>query len=203
MSEIDKNQYLENSRGHLIPLNLVREVDKLRDSLVMEIVVRSKNLNTILTDFKTEAMNDILAFVQLSAEKYGVKMGGEKGNIQLTSFDGKYKVSRSINEYIVFDERLQVAKTLIDECIKEWSADSRSEMRVLINSAFEVDKTGRINTERVLGLRRLDITHPKWITAMEAISDSVMVTGSKAYIRIYERKDNGQYEQINLDLAAI
>ena len=38
-----------------------------------------------------------------------------KGNVTLTSYDGKYKIQRAIAEYLHFDERLQVAKELIDD----------------------------------------------------------------------------------------
>jgi hypothetical protein len=31
------------------------------------------------------------------------------------------KIQRNIAEHIVFDERLQAAKQLIDECLKEWT----------------------------------------------------------------------------------
>ena len=66
---------------------------------------------------KRAMFNDIRAFCDLSAEKYGISFGGSKGNLQLTSYDGKYRVLVAVNESISFDERLQVAKALIDECI--------------------------------------------------------------------------------------
>lgn len=202
--EYDKKKFKEDSRGALVPLNLVKEIDITRDDLIIEIVKRSEELNKILNEFKVKAMADIQAFVDLSAEKYEVKIGGTKGNVTLISYDGRYKVSRSINDYIVFDERLQVAKQLIDECIKRWSGEGMNEyLKVIVDSAFQVDKTGNISVERILTLRRHDIKDPQWLKAMEAISDSITVTGSKAYIRIYKRDDAGKYHQINLDLAAI
>jgi len=59
-------------------------------------------------------MDDVGAFIQLSAEKYEVKVGGNKGNVSLLSFDGRYKIVRQVAENITFDERLQAAKALID-----------------------------------------------------------------------------------------
>ncbi|MBV5329997.1 MAG: DUF3164 family protein, partial [Chlorobium sp.] len=91
--------------------------------------------------------------LDLSAEKYGVTLGGVKGNINLVSFDGRFKVLREVSERLDFDERLQAAKALIDECLREWTRDSGAEVRTLIEDAFQVDKKGRINTQRILGLR--------------------------------------------------
>ncbi len=195
--------YMENAQGHLIPVEKVKEIDLERDALVREIVARAQDLSALLKEFKLSAMGDIGAFVELSAEKYGAKLGGSKGNIQLSSFDGRYKIRRDIQEHQVFDERLQAAKSLVDECIHEWSEGSNANIRALVNDAFYVDKQGNLNTNRILGLRRLNIDDPKWRQAMEAISDSLQVAGSKAYIRIYERQADGSYQQINLDLASL
>jgi hypothetical protein len=200
---INQNDYMENSHGSLVPKAHIHAIDLLRDQTVMNIVKQTEEINKILRFFKMQTMRDIDAFVQLSAEKYKVKWGGKRGNITLLSFNGEYKVIRSINDYIVFDERLQIAKEQIDNCAKKWSDGSRSEIKALINYAFQVDKTGKISTERILGLRRLDIKDPDWLKAMELISDSIQVTGSKEYVRIYKRNKEGKYDQIDLDFAAL
>ena len=75
---------------------------------------------------------------------------------------------------------------------------------MLVQSAFDTDKEGKINTGRVLGLRRLDIRDEKWQMAMKAISESLQVVGSKEYIRFYERiGSSDQYQPISLDIAAV
>jgi hypothetical protein len=66
------------------------------------------------------------------------------------SFDGSLKIQRNIAEHIVFDERLQAAKQLIDECLKEWTTDGRDEIKAIINQAFNVDKKGEISTTKFL-----------------------------------------------------
>jgi hypothetical protein len=98
-------------------------------------------------------------------------------------------VVRQVADFLVFDERLQVAKSIVDECIHEWVPGSGDEIRALIEHAFQVDKAGRVSTERILSLRKLDIQHDRWKAAMQAISDSVQVASSKSYVRVYERID--------------
>lgn len=194
--------YMRNALGHLVPTSTVRPIDIARDELVRELVDRAKTLSGTIGAFKREAFGDIAAFVQLSAEQYGAKLGGQKGNVTLLSFDGRYKVQRAISEHVNFDERLQAAKVLIDECIRDWSQGSRPELQALINDAFQVDKEGNINTGRVLGLRRLQIADEKWQRAMTAISEAVQVVGSKSYVRVYERVgDSEEYRPIALDVA--
>ena len=195
--------YMENAQGHLVPMAQVKEIDLARHELVMEKVVRALELQKQLSDFKAEIMGDIEAFIQLSAEKYQAAVGGKKGNVTLASFDGRFQIKRQISEFLTFDERLQAAKALIDECLKTWTQGSPSELRALVNDAFQVDKEGRINTGRILGLRRLDIGDDRWARAMQAISDSVQVRDVKAYFRIYERDEHGHMRAIPLDVAAL
>jgi len=194
--------YMQDAQGRLVPTEMVKDIDIARDELVRELIGRALPLRRDLAAYRKQAMEDIQAFVELSAERFDKPIGGAKGNVTLLSFDGEYKVLRAMDEYTVFDERLQVAKLLIDECIHEWAVDARPEIRTLINDAFQVDKTGRVNTNRVLGLRRLNIEDPRWKQAMEAIGESLQTIGSKAYIRLYQRQADGRYKQLPLDVAA-
>ncbi|KAF1073262.1 DUF3164 family protein [Halodesulfovibrio sp. MK-HDV] len=195
--------YMENAQGHFVPVDQVKPVDLARHELVMEKVDKAKAMQEELAALKGEIMNDVEAFVSLSAEQYGVKIGGQKGNVSLVSYDGQYQIKRQISEHLDFDERLQAAKSLIDECLKDWTEGSPGELRAVVNDAFQVDKEGKINVGRILGLRRLQIMDERWRRAMEAISDSIRVTGTKAYFRIYERNANGKMAAIPLDIAAL
>ncbi|WP_336939199.1 DUF3164 family protein [Acinetobacter modestus] len=195
--------YLQDMRGRLIPLSQIKPMDLERSDLVVRLCKSAKAEQERLRDFKGLAFGDIGAFVELSAEQYDVQLGGTKGNVTLHSFDGRFKIVRQIQDYIRFDERLQAAKALIDECIQSWSTDSNINLKTLVLDAFQVDKEGKISTGRVLGLRRHNIDDPKWLDAMRAISDSIIITDSKDYIRFYERDAEGKYQPISLDLANV
>lgn len=194
--------YREDAQGRLVPLAQIKEIDLARDELIAEIAAKAKQINHLLRTFRLNTFADIQAFAELSAEKYGAKIGGRKGNLTLTSFDGRIKILRAISDQLTFDERLQAAKVLIDECLSAWTDGARTELRTLINDAFKVDKEGKIDTARILTLRRMDIKDEKWQRAMSAIGDSLSVASSRSYIRIYERAGNtDDYTAINLDLA--
>lgn len=196
--------YMRNAQGHLVPEDMINDIDRVRDELVREIIAEAELLREQMAAFKRRAMADLYAFVDLSAEKYRVKMGGKKGNITFGSFDGSHKVRIDVNEYITFDERLQIAKKLIDECIHKWSEGSRAEIRALVEHAFQTDKEGKISVGRVLGLTRLKITDEQWIEAMRAVHDSMQVAGTTTYMRIYRRIGNGEkYEQVSLDFSKL
>ena len=196
--------YWVDPKGNLIPDANVKAIDKLRDQTVRRIWALAEALHQEMKNFKATSFDDVATFVQISADQYGAKIGGNKGNVQLLSFDGSLKIQRNIAEHIVFDERLQAAKHLIDECLKEWTTDGRDEIKAIINQAFNVDKKGEISTTKILGLKRIEIDHPTWLKAMQAISDSINIAGSKSYLRFYKRNDEtGEYIPMSLDLATI
>lgn len=196
--------YKQDTQGRLVHIDQIKPIDLARDELVNELVSKAVVQQQALRAFKAQAFGDIESFIELSAEQYGTSIGGKKGNVSLMSFDGRYKIQRAVQESITFDERLQAAKALIDECLNDWTADARPELAVIVHDAFRVDQAGNIRTGQVLGLRRLDINDKRWKRAMDAISDAVQVTGSKSYVRVYERVgDTDQYRPISLDIAAV
>ena len=198
-NNFDESKFMKNAQGAFIPIENVKPVDKLRDDLVKNLMSKTKEVQKIIEDHRNICWEDIKAFLEISASEHGVKYGGEKGNITLLSYDGKYKMLIANQDYISFNEKLQVAKELIDDCIKKWSNGADRNLLALVNDAFKVDKQGKISTDKILGLRRLEINDPTWQEAMKAITDSITIEDSRRYIRFYERRDkDGKYEHISL-----
>ncbi|MFC7419379.1 DUF3164 family protein [Iodobacter arcticus] len=198
--------FMEDAKGRLIPVASIKEIDIERDKLVKEIVVKAKEMRELLRKFKLDLMGDVEAFCDLSFERYNAPIGGKKGNVTLTTFNGQYKVVRAMHDVLTFDEGLQAAKALIDECVNSWSEGANPNIRVLVNDAFQVDKEGKISAGRVLGLRRLQMVDAtgKWELAMLALGESLRVQGTVPYIRVYERVGKeGKYEAISLDVAGV
>ena len=196
--------YWQDANGNLVPESKVKDIDKLRHQVVTDLCAMARQQRDGLRQFKHGAFGEVAALVATSLEQYGVKTGGEKGNVTLVSFDGRFKVVRHMHDHIVFGEQLMAAKALIDECVQEWSEGANDNIRVLVSHAFQTDREGKINTGRVLALRRLAIKDEKWQQAMQAIADSMQTASTKPYIRFYERMEaTGEYRPISLDVAAV
>jgi len=193
-----------DAKGKLTHETLVRDIDKERDRLVNELFNQSVALSQTLAEFKKRAFGDIAAFVSLSLEQYQVDVGGKKGNVTLYSYDGRFKIIRAIQDSMKFDERILAAKELIYQCVTEWTEGARPEAKAIIDHAFKTDNDGNLSVSRILSLRKLDIKDARWVSAMDAISESLQVVSSKSYVRVYERiGDTDNYRQIPLDLAAV
>jgi hypothetical protein len=201
--DIDGQIYWTNADGGLIPDGAVKSIDKLQDELVRKIVGFALPLSAQVARFRHHSFDDVDAFVALIEQEYQARRGGAKGNLTFTSYDGLLKVVVQVSETILFGPELQVAKGIVDECLREWSADSRIEIRAIINRAFDVDSQGRINRADLFSLLRLEIADARWQQAMQAIRDSIRVVGSKRYIRLYRRDTaQGAWQPITIDVSA-
>ncbi len=122
MSEVQEQPtpkgYMKKANGDLVADTKVKPIDKIRQQVVTSMCEEAKKLATQMVGYKLTSMAALEEFIDRSLSDYDVKHGGKKGNVTLVSFDGRYKVVRQMAEHIVFDERLQAAKLLIDECIQ-------------------------------------------------------------------------------------
>ncbi len=195
--------YMKDPRGALIPRERVKPEHLAEDELVRELAAEAEALSRALGAFRARVLGDVEAFRALIAEKYGATRGGAKGNVTLTSYDGALQLQVAIGETLSFGVELQAAKELIDGCVIRWSEGADANIRALVEHAFQTNKQGRIDTSRVLSLRRLDIDDPDWRRAMDAISDAVRVVATKSYVRFYRRDPRTEAKTpIALDIAS-
>ena len=194
--------YLPDAKGNLVPIDAIKAEDLLQDEMVRKIGSYATSLSAQVARFKQHTFDDIGGFEALLAQEYRTTKGGAKGNKTFMTFDGLMKVVVQVSDTIDFGPQLQIAKALIDECLTEWSADSRSEIRAIITRAFNVEKEGQINRSEIFMLLRLDIEDERWQRAMDAIRAAMRVVGSKIYVRCYERdRPDGDWRAITIDLA--
>jgi hypothetical protein len=199
---LNGKEYMQDAKGSLVPLTLVKPQNKLEDETVRKIMKFAQELNAQITRFRQNTMIDLGSFDALLEQEYGAKIGGAKGNRTYQTFDGLMRVQVQVADLIDFGSELQVAKKLIDECLNEWSAGSRPEIQAIVTRAFNTDKEGKINRSEIFMLLRHAIEDERWQRAMDAIRDAMRVTGSKEYVRFYQRSSGkDQWQAITIDLA--
>lgn len=197
-------------QGRTVPDHLVSDADRMKDELSERLVSGAEGIQAAMAAFKAAAMDEMYAAKALLFEQYNAKMGGKKGGFGIRAYDGSSEVRIDVADRISFGPELQAAKSLIDECIESWSEGADPNIRVLIDEAFQVNKAGRIDTKRVLSLRKLPIkdrdgnTDHRWARAMDAITDAMIVDLTATYIRFYRRNDlTNALEMVNLDVSSL
>ena len=194
--------YMVDAKGSLTPISLIKAEDKLEDQTVRTVLGFARALSDQVARFKGHTYEDLGALDAVLAEHYGVSKGGAKGNKTYMSFDGLLKVQVQVADHIDFGPQLQIAKALVDECLEEWTEESRPEIKNIITRAFNTDKAGQINRSDIFMLLRLEIADDRWTRAMEAIRAAMRVVGSKTYVRCYERDHlDGAWRAVTIDLA--
>mgnify|MGYP001244629608 CR=1 FL=1 len=188
--------------GNQVPVKHIKKIDRERDRVVERTIKIGKDIEKRVTLAKKEIVRAIDGFIELVKKENGLKSQW-KGNITLYDFAKEFKVNIGISEKLMFNEQLQVAKSLIDECIKEWAKSSNEKIVLLINQAFKVDKQGKVDTNRILSLRQLDIKDAKWQQAMEKISEAITIDSSKRYFVFEEKQQDGSYKNIQLNFSAV
>ena len=197
--QIDLSQYREDARGALVPVSAIRPIDLMRDDLVNELFDTIEPKAQAYAEAKQKGIETVRTFVDVSAAEFDVKPS-KKGNVTLTSLDGKRRVLVAMQDVLTFDERLHAAKALIDQCLEEYSIGANANLKVIVQQAFDVNKEGNISTSKVLALRSYNIQDEKWQRAMRALTDSLTVHVSREYIRLYRRdEDSGEYVRVDAD----
>ena len=193
---------MRNALGHFVPMAQVREHDKLRDGVARELASQAVAISEALAAFKKKALADIDDLIAISLERYNVKLGGKKGNVSITTYDGQFKIEKALADRLTFTDEIIAAKELIYACTRKWSQGANDHLMRLVDRAF-IGRNGQIRTNDVLGLLRLEIDDPEWKTAMVALKDALQVNGKAVYIRVYQRVGDERYEPINLSLAGV
>ncbi|WP_413874138.1 DUF3164 family protein [Albidovulum sp.] len=199
---IDGVEHILGPDGAKLPIGTVKPQHVMEDELVRCEVSHAVALSEQLSRFLGHFQENLGAFEALIAERYGAGVGGKKGNKTLMSYDGLYKVTVQVADNIVFGPELQVAKSLVDECLNDWTASAGDELKAVVTRAFNTDKEGQINRAALYSLLRLEIADERWKRGMQAIRDAMRVVGSKSYVRFYRRPtSDAPWEPVTIDLA--
>lgn len=200
--DVGGKPYMADARGNLTPLELIKAQHILEDETVRKIFGFALALNTQVARFKEHTYEDLGAFDALLTQEYGLTKGGPKGNRTYQTYDGLMKVEVRVADLLDFGPELQVAKGLLDECLNEWSAESRPEVRALITKTFNTDKEGQVNRALLFTLLSLEVEDARWNRAMDAIRAAIRIVGSKTYYRIQMRETfDAPWTSVTIDLA--
>lgn len=202
-SQIGDKTLLLDAEGRMTPIEALRDADRERNELIYQIANDAQVLSDQIKAFREAAFQLFNAFVERSSARYQARPK-TKGNMRLTSFDGLVAVEHKIEQSITFDERLAAAKSLIDECLAEWSGNISVEIRTLIMDVFRVGTGGRLDAKRILSLQRYNFEDERWKSAMQAIHDAVTISHTRPYMRVYVRPDIASpFEAIPLNFSSL
>jgi hypothetical protein len=189
--------------GNEIPAAYIHKIDKQKDATAKKLHAKAVKLSKALQEFKNEALTQCDALYEQMLEENKVTIReNARGGYSIMTIDKAIKVEITISETISFNEKIDFAQSKIKEYLAEKTQGVDNDLQLLVNEAFKTRK-GRLDTKRVIGLLKLNITHRLWVEAMELIKQSIEQNNTKRYMRIWERQQDGGYGNIKLDFASI
>jgi hypothetical protein len=192
-----------DSKGDFVPPKYIPVLDKRKDQVVTKLANKAAKLNEQMIKLKQEVFEEVSKYIDDAKEFYDIDLDTTEGNKTLSDFANALRLEVSVKKQLAFDEKLELAKGLIDECIIDWSRGANDKLVLLVDEAFKIDSRGMIDRDRILGLRKLKIQDKKWKKAMEIIGDSLTVMNKKAYVRFLQKGKDGKWGTIYLDMSKV
>ncbi len=189
--------------GSRVPPKYVPKHEKDRERVVNKLFRAAEIEHQRLLKLKEMLESELMDYVERRRTQYNIPPNQE-GNYSLSSFAGDRRVDLKVGKFIEFDDRLQYAKSKIDNCLERWSDGADGRLRTVVFDAFKVDRKGRLDVKRILGLRKLEIKDREWQEAMELIGKAVTVVATKRYFSFrYRASPNDEWQSLRLDLSAL
>jgi hypothetical protein len=198
-----KQVYWVDANGNKVPVEALDEEVIAEDTLVSKLITKAHELQEHIKMVKAEMAVMINANLATKAGKIKKEW---KGNAVLRDFSRDKAVFKKIGRFLTFDNNLQLAKQLIDDCIVAWGGDSNANLVAIVSKAFDVNQAGKVDAKEILGLRKLKIIGEKadvWKRAMDLIADAITVASTKDYFYFQEKDEKGVMRTIVLDFSSL
>ncbi|PSL06565.1 DUF3164 family protein [Cecembia rubra] len=181
-----------------------RAYQNRKNELVRELVHNAEEIRTLLKEFKDQAFDKLKDHYGVMKE-FGDVKSNNKGNFQLKSDDGAYKVEFSNQVIKEFDERAEMAAHHLEDFLLTHVKKKDTAMYEYIKGVTE-KKNDKFDINLVGRLFKMEdkFDHPSWIKAIELFKASYVEVDSAQYVRFFKRNDqSGKYENINLNFASV
>jgi hypothetical protein len=188
-----------------IPYNRTTKVERLMERSSAKILKEALVVNKKLVAFR-DTISDLSmeAYEAFMASKNSTKE--TKGNFTWYNFNRSIKIEVSISEALQFDDMtIEAAKEKFDAFLDENVTSKNDFVKPMIIDAFETQRNSKLDTKRVLGLMRYEskINNPMFSEAVKLIQESIRRSKSKTYYRVWVKDENGQYQNIDLNLSSL
>jgi hypothetical protein len=205
-----KNATWVNAAGDAVPFKFVPKSDKRKEELAGKLHATALKVEASIAALHTTMRAAFKEVEQLVKAEYELKNGkkkavGEKGNITWFNFDRSIKIEANVNDIVKWDSALMTESlTLLNSYISSSMSDANVLIAGLVKSAFSNTK-GMIDTAKVYQILRHEeqIKDKRFQKACELIKQASSIDRTKLYMRIWEKGEDGEYRNVNLNFSNI
>lgn len=144
-----------------------------RHDLVVRLAKQAEELSIRLAEFKTIAVRQLEEF-RKRAEEYGDIRSNSKGGFSIRNANGTYKVAYERNVVSEYDERADLAESLLREFLSDMVKKRDAQAYEIITGLLERGKRGDFNPAAVNALLKMKdkYTDERWVKAMALFIES-------------------------------
>ncbi|SMO48335.1 DUF3164 family protein [Solitalea koreensis] len=178
------------------------EYEALKETTVVELSRKANALNHALKTFKELAFEEMNTLYDLLKE-YSNRHTDGKGNFQLDSADGLFRIRFKNQKNGYFDERsIQAEAHIKDFLSSRYSGDV--DTKDIIMSLLE-RKRGSLDIQLVQRLYAMEnrFDNDNWKEGIKLLKESWQLDKSKDYITFHIRDEHGVFQLINLNFASV
>jgi hypothetical protein len=206
MQQKSNQEFWIDETGNKIPYNRTSATERLQERLSTKLLKEAKQINERLDALKENFRNFSNGVYELFLKERSLEMKADrKGNYTWYNFDRSIKVEVSVSERITFDDMsISAAREKLSQFLDENIEGKLEFVKDLVNEAFQTSK-GQLDTKKVMGLLkyRSKIKHQAYQEAMNLIEQSIRRPDSKAYYRIWEKDNQGEYKLVDLNFSSL
>jgi hypothetical protein len=194
---------MKNHLGEDVPIKYIPKSELKKEALTQKALKEARKISDALVMFKGKMLESCdLLYAEIREDENISAKKSKKGNYTLFSFDKSIKIEVAVQDRIEFDDNINLAQEKLKEFLVVKTKGADADLSALVNQAFQTTK-GRLDTKRIFGLFSLQINHPLWSEAMELIKKSINRNVSKRYMTVWEKNEEGEYKQVQLNFASI
>ena len=196
-----------NADGDAVPFRYVPPSDRKKEVHAGAILTKALMIEKDMQDLfsrMNKAFDEIRDMIAKEYEHAYKKPKPEgKGGMTFFNFDRSIKVEAKVDECVKWDQALITeALHLFNQYINQNMTEANELIAGLVKSAFANSK-GMIDTGKVFQILKYEekIKNRYFQEACSLIKKAQSIDKTKIYMRVWEKQDDGQYRNVNLQFS--
>lgn len=200
-----QSEFWTDEKGVSIPYSRTTKRERLAERNAHRILKGALSLNAALASFKQMVIQAHTEMVMAFEAEKDVDLSKTKGNHTWYNFDRSVRITAAAQGRIAFDDlTITAAQAKFNEFLDQEVTTGSEAVRELVQGAFQTSNS-KLDPKLVLGLLpyRTKIKNSLFGEACDLIQESIRRSYAKTYYTVALRQDDGSYETVVLDIAAL
>ncbi|MFT3750935.1 MAG: DUF3164 family protein [Agriterribacter sp.] len=198
-----------DAAGNDVPQKFLLKSDKVKEAFAGKIYKQALAIEAQLNAFHEmmrEASEAVLAIVRNDYElKNGKAKKQTKGAFTWFNYDRSLKVESDVNDIVKWNTALlSEAHELLKEYITGEIGETNVLIKGLVNEAFATSR-GEVDSRKIFQILKWEdkVNNKKFSKACGLLKQAQTIDKTKLYMRVWEKQQDGQYRNINLNFSSL